>query len=123
MRVRDAAIIVALAGAFPMHAGAQQPDISNAQYAAERAVANDRLLQAEKLLNAGQRGPESEPCKLMGEYFLHIVKAAAAAGAKTRIADWQELNWEEQDAVATLADPHIERNRRLRQVVCSNNPR
>src|SRR5690606_9223806 len=64
MRVRDAAIIVALAGAFPMHAGAQQPDISNAQYAAERAVANDRLLQAEKLLNAGQRGPESEPCKL-----------------------------------------------------------
>ena len=88
MRVRDAAIIVALAGAFPMQAGAQQPDISNTQYAAERAVANARLLQAEKQLNAGQRGPESEPCKLMGEYFLHTVKAAVAAGAKTRIADW-----------------------------------
>ncbi len=123
MRIQNVAIALALAGASLSPATAQQPGASSPQSNAEREAAGVKLLQAEKLLSAGQRGPESETCKLMDAYFLHIVKVAVAAGAKTRIADWRELTWEEQDAVAKGADPLIERNRRLRSTACSDNSR
>ncbi len=123
MRTWKFAAALALGITVTGQATGQQRPVQNPQFEAERQAAGAELLKAEKLLNAGQRGPDSETCRLMGSYFLHIVKAAAAAGAETRIAAWSDLTREEQDAVGQKADPHIERNRRLHQVACSDNPR
>ena len=122
MRTREVAIVLAMVVAVSGQASGQQAGAPNAQYDAEREAAKTAIIQAEKLLNAGQRGPGSETCKLMDAYFLHIVKVAAAVGAKTRIAEWPELTWEEQNAVAQQVDPLIERNKRLRAVACTAEP-
>jgi hypothetical protein len=118
MRIREFAIALALAVALARPAAAQQTETPDPIFAAERNAAGAALMQAEKLFNAGQRGPDSEPCKLMASYFLHVVKAAAAAGAKTRVADWSDLTWEEQNAVMQKAGGHYERNKKLREVAC-----
>jgi hypothetical protein len=58
----------------------------------------------------------------MEEYFIHMVKAAAAAGAKTRVADWPDLTWQEQSAVMQAIKGNYERNKRLRDVTCTATP-
>ncbi len=122
MRNREFAIALALLTPWAAIAVAQQPAVPKPEFDAERQAAGGDRLKAEKLINAGERGPDSEPCKLMDSYFLHIVKAAAAAGVRTRIAEWSELSWEEQNAVAQKADPLIERNKRLRTLACTAKP-
>ena len=122
MRIREFALVWALVISASAAATAQQPAVPNPEFVAERQAAGADLLEAERLTSAGERGPDSEPCRLMDSYFRHIVKAAAAAGARTRIADWSELTWEEQNAVAQKADAHIERNKRLRTIACTAKP-
>ena len=122
MRTRELAIALVLAVAALAPAAAQQPGAPNAQHDAEWEAAKTAIMTAEKLLNAGQRGPESETCRQMDAYFLHLVKAAAAGGARTRIAGWSELSWDEQNEVAKT-DRLIERNKRLLATACTDNPR
>jgi hypothetical protein len=101
-------------------AAAQQPTAPNPEFHAGRQAARADLIQAEKLLAAGgKRGPDGEACRLMNAYFLYIVKEAAAAGAKTRIAAWPDLTWEEQNAVSQKIDEPLERNKRLRSHACT----
>lgn len=104
----------------PVHA--QQTDAPSATFIAERDAGNAALWKAEKLLNDGQRGPDTEACSLMASYFLHVAKAAVAAGARTRVADWPELTWEEQNAVMEKVNGHYERNKKLRAVACARKP-
>lgn len=122
MRTREFAIALALAWLPASTAVAQQPAAPDAEYAAQWAAAGAARLEAEKLFNAGQRGPDSETCRLMDSYFLHVVKAAAAAGAQTRIVSWTELTWQEQDAVKRKVKDVYERNTRLRAVACTAKP-
>ena len=123
MRTWELAVALALGIAVSGQATGQQQPAQNTEFDAERQAAGADLLKAEKLLNAGERGPDSETCRLMDSYFLHIVKEAAAAGAKTRIAGWSDLTWEEQNAVGQkAASSLIERNKRLREVACTDKP-
>jgi hypothetical protein len=124
MRIREFAAALALIISLTAYARAQQPAVPSPEFAAELQTASADQLKAEKLFSMGQRGPDSEPCRLMNSYLFHIVKAAAAAGAKTRITGWSDLTWDEQNAVAQSgADLRIERNKRMRQAACSDNPR
>jgi hypothetical protein len=119
MRIRKIATALALGVTASAQALAQQADAPNARFEAERKAALEAITAAEKRLDAGESGPDSEPCRLMGDWFLHTVKAAVAAGAKSRIADWSELTWQEQDAVMERMKGSYERNRRLRQHACT----
>ena len=123
MRFRKVAIALALGVVASGQAVAQQVDAPNARFEAEQKAAREAIVAAEKRLTAGERGPDSEPCKLMGDFFLHTVKAAVAAGAKSRIADWSELTWQEQDAVRQWMKGPYERNLRLRQFACTDKSR
>ena len=123
MRFRKVAIALALGIAASGQAAAQQADAPNARFEAEQQAAREAIVAAEKRLNAGERGPDSEPCRLMGDFFLHTVKAAVAAGATSRIADWSELTWQEQDAVKQWMKGSYERNLRLRQFACTDKSR
>lgn len=101
-------------------AAGQPPPEPDPPFAAEQKAAGETQMQAEKLLAAGERGPDSEPCRLMASYYLHTVKAAAAAGARTRIADWPDLTPAEQEVVMQAVRGTYARNRRLRQVACTD---
>lgn len=98
---------------------AQQADTPSSTFKAERDAASEALSKAEASLNAGQRGRDTEACKQMVSYFDHTVRAAAVAGAKTRIADWPDLAWDEQNAVMEKLPAPYDRNKRLRLVACS----
>ena len=123
MKVREFVTALALGIAVSGQAAGQQAGAPNAAFEAEQKAAVEAIIAAEMRLNAGERGPGSEPCRLMGDFFLHTVKAAVAAGAESRIADWSELTWQEQDAVKEWMKGPYERNRRLRQLACTDKPR
>lgn len=119
MRIREFAVALALIVLWAAPAASQEPAAPSAEFEAERAAANIDQMRAEKLFSAGERGPRSEPCRLMNSYFLHLVKVAAVAGADTRVADWSELTSHEQDAVKQkLTDVIWARSARLRQAAC-----
>jgi hypothetical protein len=118
MGIRDFAAALAPIVSWPAPALAQQPAASIPEFEVERKAARADQMQAEKLFVAGEQGPQSKPCRLMDSYFLHLVKAAVAAGADTRIAAWPKLTPQERDAVKQKAPEQWERNIRLRQVVC-----
>jgi hypothetical protein len=90
----------------------------SASFTAERDAGNAALLWAEKLLSAGQRGPESETCALMNSVLLHYVNAADAAGARTRLLDWSELTPVEKESVMEKINGLFERNSRMRSYAC-----
>jgi hypothetical protein len=119
MRFAGSMSVLMAAGLLCEPVIAQQTPSPSPAFAAEREAANAALLKAEKLLNDGQRGPDTETCSLMASYFLHVVKAAVAAGAKARVADWPELTSEEQIAVIAKVDGHYDRNKKLRAVACA----
>jgi hypothetical protein len=122
MRTRQVVIALVMGVVVLGQASAQEAGAPNVQFEAEQQAAREAIVAAEKRLNAGERGPDSEPCKLMGDFFLHTVKAAVAAGAKSRIADWSELTWQEQDAVKEWMKGPYNRNLRLRQFACTDRP-
>lgn len=123
MRTREVVIALAMGVAVSGQASGQQAGAPSAQVETEQKAALEAIMAAEKRLNAGERGPGSETCRLMDDFFLHTVKAAVAAGAKSRIADWSELTWQEQDAVKEWMQCPYERNRRLCQVACTDKSR
>ena len=121
MGIRKIAACLVLAISWRASA-VQQPVAPNPEFDAERQAANANQLRVEKLFSAGERGPQSEPCRLMDSYYLHLVKAAAAAGANTRIAGWLELTPQEQDAVKQkMPDVIWARSMRMRQIACRAN--
>jgi hypothetical protein len=106
---------------------AQRPETLSSAFIVERDAGNAAQMRAEKLLNRGEpRGPESEACGAMTSALLHYVKAAAEAGAKTRVLKWSELGWDEQAAVKEkVAEQKVgpwNRNIRLHQHVCTAKP-
>jgi hypothetical protein len=120
MRRREFAIALALGIALSGRAMGQQAGHSSAEFEAEQKVALEAIMEAEKRLAAGEtRGPNSAACGLMASYYLHTVKAAAAAGASTRIADWPDLSSAEQEAVMQSMKGKHARNKRLRQHACT----
>ena len=122
MGTRKLAVALLLCVSTATPAAAQQQPSSNPEFEAERQAAHDDQLRAEKLVSAGERGPESEACRLMDSYFLHLVKAAAAVGAETRVTAWSELTSREQDAVKQKVTELWARNTRMHQVACRANP-
>jgi hypothetical protein len=118
MRRWEFALAMALAIAWAAPAPAQQLAEKNPEFEMERQAARADQIQAEKLFSAGEQGPQSAPCRLMDSYFLHLVKAAAAAGANTRVAAWSELTLQEQDAVKQKVTEQWARSTRMRQVAC-----
>jgi hypothetical protein len=123
MRSREFAIALALGIALAGQATGQQPGSADAEFEAEQRAAHEAIMEAEERLARGEtRGPNSGACGLMASYYLHTVKAAAAAGAKTRIADWPDLTQAEQDAVMQSVKGNYARNNRLRQHACTPTP-
>jgi hypothetical protein len=123
MRTRELALALAIGAVVSGQASAQRAGAPNAQVEAEQKAAAEAIIAAEKRFNAGERGPGSQTCRLMDDFFLHTVKAAVAGGAKSRIADWFELTWQEQDAVKGWMKGSYERHLRLRQVACTDKSR
>lgn len=120
MGIRKITACLVLGISWAASAAAQQPAAPSREFDAEQQAAQTDLMQAEKLLSAGgKRGPDGEACKLMDAYFLHILKAAVAAGARTRIAAWSDLTWEEQNAVGQKVDGNLHRNKRMHQHACT----
>jgi hypothetical protein len=123
MRTLKMAAALALGVAASGQAFAQQADAPNARFEAEQKAALEAIVAAEKRLNAGERGPNSETCRLMGDFLFHTVKAAVAGGAKARIEDWSVLTWQEQDSVKQWMPGPYQPNMRLRQVACTEKSR
>jgi hypothetical protein len=118
IREITACLVLGISGATP--AVAQQSPVLKPEIGAERQAAQADLMRAEKLLSGGgARVPDSEACKLLDSYFMRIVKIAIAAGAKTRMAAWQDLTLEERNAVGEKVDANLHRDNRMRQHACT----
>jgi hypothetical protein len=97
---------------------AQQQPAPSATMAAEREAGRTAMAMAEKLGNAGQKGPDSDACLWATRAMSHFHAAAVAAGAIRRGAYWSSLSRDEMTAAAAAAGAPLVRNDRLREHLC-----